>query len=143
MTNTELTEKLINKLYAHRYLAIGSFTIEYRREVRKWELMSGKGHVGLYDSAASAVHAMQSLDAAAAQSPPQPMTIQISNCDIEWDSTRGVLYVHSSRGTTLIRICHLPVCEPDTVTWPSHGLLDIIADKKHTALPLGQPEPLE
>ena len=46
----------------------------------------------------------------------------IKNCQVEIDTRRGVIYVHSEQlGKTLIRICRLPVPIPD----PVKELLDI------------------
>ena len=35
--------------------------------------------------------------------------IEIENCILEWHCERGVLYVHSPTGITLLRICQLPL----------------------------------
>jgi hypothetical protein len=47
----------------------------------------------------------------------------IDNCQIEWDKDRGVLYVHSIHGHTLIRICGLDISESTGCI--ASGLLDI------------------
>jgi hypothetical protein len=37
---------------------IGKWSIEYRPEVKQWEVMYGTGHYGLYDSRADAINAV-------------------------------------------------------------------------------------
>lgn len=34
--------------------------------------------------------------------------VQIDNCQLVVDVDRGVLYVHSSDGITLVRVCQIP-----------------------------------
>lgn len=36
------------------------------------------------------------------------MTVKIDNCQLEVDQARGVIYVHSPLGRTLLRICNVP-----------------------------------
>ncbi len=56
--------------------------------------------------------------------------IQIDNCQLEIDTNRGVLYVHSSDGVTLVRVCQIParVVEQsyDQRTYQWKGMIDIV-----------------
>lgn len=45
----------------------------------------------------------------------------INNCQLEIDHARGVLYVHTPDGYTILRICRL--------TGLTHGTLDITLNK--------------
>lgn len=55
------------------------------------------------------------------------MTIEtIDNCQVEWDKERGVLYVHSSQGITIIRICGMPKSSMVLST----GSIDITAPER-------------
>jgi len=36
------------------------------------------------------------------------MSKKVDNCQLEIDEERGVVYVHSSEGKTLVRICQIP-----------------------------------
>ncbi len=59
--------------------------------------------------------------------------IQIENCQLEIDTERGVLYVHSSEGTTLVRVCQIPVNVIDLVydkeNYYWNGMIDIVYDR--------------
>lgn len=65
--------------------------------------------------------------------------IQINDCQLEIDTERGVLYVHSSTGKTLVRVCQIPTSAIDLVYdkemfyWD--GMIDIVYDR---ALAIGR-----
>ena len=52
------------------------------------------------------------------------MTKQIDNCQLEIDEDRGVLYVHSSQGITLLRVCQIP---KDVI---SKEQIDVVYDRE-------------
>ncbi len=60
--------------------------------------------------------------------------IIVDNCQLEVDVDRGVLYVHSSDGMTLVRVCQIPerVMEQSydkhTYTWL--GIIDVVYDRE-------------
>ncbi len=59
--------------------------------------------------------------------------LQINNCQLEIDINRGVLYVHSSDGVTLVRVCQIPQRVIDNsydkslVDWK--GMIDVVYDR--------------
>ena len=59
--------------------------------------------------------------------------IQIDNCQLEIDVDRGVLYVHSSDGVTLVRVCQIParVMESsyDKLNYQWKGMIDVVYDR--------------
>ena len=55
------------------------------------------------------------------------MTIVIENCQLELDLKRGVIYVHSPRGRTLVRVCQIYLT--DYTFDEEKALLDIISSK--------------
>lgn len=58
----------------------------------------------------------------------------IDNCQLEIDVDRGVLYVHSSDGVTLVRVCQIPArvieqsYDEHLVLWK--GMIDIVYDRE-------------
>lgn len=60
--------------------------------------------------------------------------IQIDNCQLEIDVDRGVLYVHSSDGITLVRVCQIPDLAMeqsyDKRTHRWKGLMDVVYDRE-------------
>jgi len=62
------------------------------------------------------------------------MTQTIENCTVEYDTARGVYYVHSPDGETILRICRLQRNRPYRNETPAdplfYGLLDITAPEK-------------
>jgi len=61
--------------------------------------------------------------------------IQIDNCQLEIDTDRGVLYVHSSEGVTLVRVCQIPArvmglsYDKRSHCWKGKGMIDIVYDR--------------
>ncbi|MBA7638613.1 hypothetical protein ES703_46269 [subsurface metagenome] len=59
--------------------------------------------------------------------------IQIDNCQLEIDTDRGVLYVHSSEGVTLVRVCQIPArvmelsYDKRNCRWK--GMIDVVYDR--------------
>lgn len=59
--------------------------------------------------------------------------LQIDNCQLEIDVDRGVLYVHSSDGISLVRVCQIPQevmrlsYDKEEHTWL--GLIDMEYDR--------------
>ena len=39
-----------------------------------------------------------------------PGTKKVDGCQLEIDTSRGVVYVHGPNGVTLVRICQIPAC---------------------------------
>ena len=60
--------------------------------------------------------------------------IQIDNCQLIIDADRGVLYVHSSDGVTLVRVCQIPVRAMeqsyDKHMYHWNGMIDIVYDRE-------------
>ena len=62
------------------------------------------------------------------------MTIKIDNCQLEVDVDRGVLYVHSSDGHTLLRVCQIPqrvleqAYDKSVLIWPN--TVDVVYDRE-------------
>ncbi len=60
--------------------------------------------------------------------------IQINNCQLEIDVDKGVLYVHSSDGVTLVRVCQIParVMEQSysSKTYYWKGPIDVVYDRE-------------
>ena len=60
--------------------------------------------------------------------------LQIDNCQLEIDVDRGVLYVHSSDGMTLVRVCQIPQrviknsYDESLVEWK--GMIDVVYDRE-------------
>ncbi len=58
--------------------------------------------------------------------------IQIDNCQLEIDVDRGVLYVHSSDGVTLVRVCRIPArvmeLSYDKRNHYWKGMIDVVYD---------------
>lgn len=56
------------------------------------------------------------------------MTTKWDNCQLELDQDRGVLYVHSAEGITLVRVC----CIPKIIIGKGNvfGLIDIVYDRE-------------
>ncbi len=52
------------------------------------------------------------------------MTEKINNCQLEIDRIRGVIYVHSPEGKTLVRICQIPPMVID------RGFIDVVFDRE-------------
>lgn len=59
--------------------------------------------------------------------------IQIDNCQLEIDTNRGVLYVHSSEGVTLVRVCQIPARVMElSYSKRNHywkGMIDVVYDR--------------
>ena len=47
-----------------------------------------------------------------------------NNCQLEIDRLRGVIYVHSPEGETLLRVCGVPIAVID------RGFIDIVYDRE-------------
>ena len=60
--------------------------------------------------------------------------LQIDNCQLEIDVDRGVLYVHSSDGIILVRVCRIParVMEQsyDKRGQRWKGMIDVVYDRE-------------
>ena len=60
--------------------------------------------------------------------------IQVENCQLEIDVDRGVLYVHSSDGVTLVRVCQIPArvieLSYDKREHRWKGLVDVVYDRE-------------
>lgn len=60
--------------------------------------------------------------------------LQVDNCQLEIDMDRGVLYVHSSDGQTLVRVCQIPQrvlkssYDESLVKWK--GMIDVVYDRE-------------
>lgn len=53
-------------------------------------------------------------------------SITYLNCTLEVDRERGVLYVHSSKGITLVRICQIPQVLLDR----ERAMIDVVFDRE-------------
>ncbi len=60
--------------------------------------------------------------------------LQIENCQLEVDMDRGVLYVRSSDGQTLVRVCQIPVRVMENFYTKSiftvKGMIDVVYDRE-------------
>ena len=60
--------------------------------------------------------------------------LQIDNCQLVIDVNRGVLYVHSSDGMTLVRVCQIPArviessYDESLIEWK--GMIDVVYDRE-------------
>ena len=52
------------------------------------------------------------------------MTTVVENCQLEIDENRGVLYVHSPKGITLVRVCRIP---EQTI---HSSMIDVVFDRE-------------
>ena len=66
------------------------------------------------------------------------VTAKVDNCQLEVDFERGVLYVHSDMGVTLVRVCQIPSHVLQQLNWHttegarSHweGMIDVVYDRE-------------
>lgn len=60
----------------------------------------------------------------------------IEGCLIQWDKRRGVVYVHSALGKTLVRVQGLAAARND-VDLTTSTPIDVKTDEKHSSTPIG------
>ena len=62
------------------------------------------------------------------------MTVRIDNCQLEIDTDSGVLYVHSSAGISLVRVCQIPQrvmrTSYDKRVHAWLGMIDVVYDRE-------------
>ena len=51
----------------------------------------------------------------------------VNDCQLEIDRVRGVVYVHSPMGNTLVRICRIP---PAVLDQSERALIDVVYDRE-------------
>lgn len=52
------------------------------------------------------------------------MTKKVDGCQLEVDRSRGVVYVHSPEGRTLLRVCRIPPAVADS------EFIDVVFDRE-------------
>ena len=58
------------------------------------------------------------------------MIIKIDNCQLEIDKNRGVVYVHSPKGMTLVRVCKIPLSAFGNNTICNEPFVDVVYDRE-------------